>query len=443
MNTKMKKVLALFLCMTMILSCGFYSSTVDAASTKVKLTTKSITLTEGNTKTIKVKKAKNVKISKIKYVSKNKKIATITKKGKVTAKKVGKTVIYTTINYKIKKKSYSKKFKTSIVVNKKESSINTTTEIPTTTESATTTEKPNIESTTENPTTTEQPATPTIIPCNHEYGDWTITQNQTCTKYLEKYRTCNKCGYKDTYIGNTYSDHKYKKFITELATPVKDGKYQIKCTECNSIKETGTIKATGYDNCPNCNIPMTAKQYKAPTCEENGFVITTCKECGYTSNKTELLTTGHNYQTIYTSSYYKYKDISYTAKCLNCGNTVAGGLTIIPECSKHITHEFVKTKNIANNIIETKCKYCNKIEYFSANLDHINCNIQTVYNSISDVETPNVHHVIKAECIHCGYYVTSTDRLESEKHSLKLVSKNNYANEYKCSICNKTFYVKN
>ena len=464
MNNKFKKVLALFLCMTMILSCGFYSSNVNASNTKLQLSTKSITLTKGDTKTIKVKKAKNVKISKIKYVSKNKKIATVTNNGKVTAKKVGKTTIYTTIKYKLKKKSYSKKFKTSVVVTKNKTTYKVTNEKQTTENSVenstneksnidkpTTTEKTTTEAqTTENTTTTEiqtteQPTTPTVKPCAHEYGTWTITQEQTCTQYVQKYRICKKCGYKDTYTGNTYADHNYEKVITQESTPVLDGKYQIKCTKCGSIKETGIIKATGYGNCPKCNIPMKAKEFLPPTCEENGYVITTCDNCGYTSDKQALLTKGHNDQTVYTSPYHYNKEQTFVAKCINCNRSVTGGTTKMAKCSKNEngSHEFVKTKDISSQVVEAKCKYCNKIEYFSSNLDHFNCTMREIYNSISDVETPNVMHGMSFACIYCGDCITGAGVMETEKHSLKLVAKNKYANEYKCSICNETFYVKN
>lgn len=87
------------------------------AATPVKLSKSSVTLnitkddkkTTYGTSTIKIKKSKGVKIKKTTYKSANKKIATVSKKGKVTAKKKGSTKITVAVKYKKGKKIYTKK----------------------------------------------------------------------------------------------------------------------------------------------------------------------------------------------------------------------------------------------------------------------------------------------------------------------------------------------
>ena len=82
-------------------------TTVEAAS--VKLNAKSKTLYKGKTTTLKVKGTKK----KVKWSSSNKKIATVSSKGKVTAKKVGKCTITAKVN--------GKKYKCKIIVKKAKS----------------------------------------------------------------------------------------------------------------------------------------------------------------------------------------------------------------------------------------------------------------------------------------------------------------------------------
>ena len=65
------------------------------------------------------------------------------------------------------------------------------------------------------------------LACDHEYGEWTVTKEATCTEAGEKTRTCERCGEVDTKEIKK-ADHKYK-----------DGK----CIWCGK-------KKPGYDNVP-------------------------------------------------------------------------------------------------------------------------------------------------------------------------------------------------
>ncbi len=78
--------------------------------------------------TIKVKKAKGVSIKKKTYKSLNKKIAKVSSKGKVVAKKKGNTKIKVTVKYKYKKKTYTKKlyFKVKVKDTRKKTTTPTT-----------------------------------------------------------------------------------------------------------------------------------------------------------------------------------------------------------------------------------------------------------------------------------------------------------------------------
>jgi len=91
-----KKVLAIIL--TLVLSISIIPMTSVSAAKKVKLNKTKATIYVGKTVTLKLKNNKK----KIKWSSSNKKVATVTKNGKVKGKKAGKT----TITAKVGKKKY-------------------------------------------------------------------------------------------------------------------------------------------------------------------------------------------------------------------------------------------------------------------------------------------------------------------------------------------------
>lgn len=97
MKEQMKRIVAVMLSIMMVFTIVPLAS-VNAAS-KAKLNKKSATIYVG--KTVKLKVDNNKK--KVKWSSSNKKVATVTKKGKVTGKKAGKV----TITAKVGKKNYN------------------------------------------------------------------------------------------------------------------------------------------------------------------------------------------------------------------------------------------------------------------------------------------------------------------------------------------------
>ena len=78
---------------------GMVSAPESDAAAAVSLSSKNVSLAVGRSVTLKVNAAKKVKINKTVFVSKNKKIATVTAKGKVTGKKAGNTKITAKVTY--------------------------------------------------------------------------------------------------------------------------------------------------------------------------------------------------------------------------------------------------------------------------------------------------------------------------------------------------------
>lgn len=94
----MKRIKNLFIMLVcVVLSLVLINIDVKAAS--IKLNKTNITLTEGKSTTLKVTGTKQ----KVYWNSRNKSVAIVTSKGKVTAKKTGTTIVYAKVNNKIYK----------------------------------------------------------------------------------------------------------------------------------------------------------------------------------------------------------------------------------------------------------------------------------------------------------------------------------------------------
>lgn len=109
---KIKKVLAIMV--VLVLSMSMVSTINVSAAKKVKLNKTKATIYVGKTVTLKLKNKKNNK-KKVKWSSSNKKVAIVTKKGKVKGKKAGKV----TITAKVGKKKY----KCKVTVKKRKQNI--------------------------------------------------------------------------------------------------------------------------------------------------------------------------------------------------------------------------------------------------------------------------------------------------------------------------------
>ena len=104
---------------TVIVSMLCSNNIVSAKQGNITLKTKSINTTVGATKTIKFKQKKGVKIISKKFISTNKKVASVSKRGKVTAKSAGKCTIKVNLKYKCKKKNKKVNFKVPVKVTEK------------------------------------------------------------------------------------------------------------------------------------------------------------------------------------------------------------------------------------------------------------------------------------------------------------------------------------
>ncbi|WP_215724909.1 Ig-like domain-containing protein, partial [Eubacterium ventriosum] len=184
---KMKRILTIVLTLALIVTMMPMNLTNVNARTTTRLSSKKIVLQVGKTKKLKVKnKPAGVKVV---WKSSKKKVATVSKKGKVKAKKAGKT----TITAKVGKKKY----KCRVIVRNKTNNVsqnvtkpandnqNVTNKVTVTKPEGTTvrpitTTKP--EGTTVRPTTTTKPEGTTVRPTTTTKPEGTTVRPTTTTK---------------------------------------------------------------------------------------------------------------------------------------------------------------------------------------------------------------------------------------------------------------------
>lgn len=117
---RFKKIMAVFCAGALTAAGGGCDITVKAAKKPVSLSETKLTLKAGKSKTLKVKKSGTVKIQKKTFKSDNKKVATVTKKGKIAAKKAGRATIKVAVKYKKGKGLKTSTLKCKVTVTEKE-----------------------------------------------------------------------------------------------------------------------------------------------------------------------------------------------------------------------------------------------------------------------------------------------------------------------------------
>ena len=176
MKRKMLKSFWAFVLLTaMIVTSTGFSGVAFAASKAPKLSAKSVTLTVGKSKkvTVKNKPAK----AKVKWSSKNKKIAQVSKAGKITAKKKGNTKVICKLTYKKGSKQVKKTF--SVKVKVKAAKVKATEPAATTAAITGTAVTTAPQSTATVQPSTAPEATPSNIVSDGKAGDSNLTTEHT------------------------------------------------------------------------------------------------------------------------------------------------------------------------------------------------------------------------------------------------------------------------
>ena len=127
-------------------------------------------------------------------------------------------------------------------------------------------------------------------PLGHDYGEWKITKEATCTKYGTKKRICKRCNeYEIDVIDPT--GHQHTKIIDQKDATCEEKGYSgdLYCEDCRLIIQLGhDIAATGHtwDD---------GEITKEPTQTATGIKTYTCKTCHKTRTETIQMLKGHHW----------------------------------------------------------------------------------------------------------------------------------------------------
>lgn len=237
-------------------------------------------------------------------------------------------------------------------------------------------------------------------PLGHDYGEWKVTKEPTCTKYGTKKRICKRCNeYEIDVIDPT--GHQHTKIINQKKATCEEKGYSgdLYCEDCRLIIQLGhDIAATGHTwddgeitkeptqtatgiktyTCKTCHktrtetIPMLKGHHwddgtviKEPTCTESGEKIYHCTDEDCNESYTEIIkATGHQHTKLIRKKEAACEEEGYSGDtyCEDCKQIIKAGKTISP--TGHINTE-IRNKRTATCESEgytgdTYCITCNK-----------------------------------------------------------------------------------
>lgn len=149
--------------------------------------------------------------------------------------------------------------------------------------------------------------------CDHQWSEWTVERQSTCTEKGFRWRTCNICGSRDQQETKK-KDHEFGKWkVTKEATCSKKGERKRTCENC------------GYEETEEYLEDHTFGDWtilKDPTCAEEGERVHTCRVCG-AEVKQKLDKLPHDYEYRVTVEATDHSAGVRAKVCRNCGYATA------------------------------------------------------------------------------------------------------------------------
>ncbi|MBP3335673.1 MAG: fibronectin type III domain-containing protein, partial [Ruminiclostridium sp.] len=152
----------------------------------------------------------------------------------------------------------------------------------------------------------------TLIGHTHNFNEWVIIKEPTCTENGINTRSCDGCLKTETKTINALGHDYSTAWTTDTATTCgAAGSKSHHCTRCSAKKDVTAIPATGKHTFSEWNTA------KAATCTTAGTQTRTCSVCGKVETQT-IAKTDHKYVNTVVKSTYTAK--GYTLhKCSVCG----------------------------------------------------------------------------------------------------------------------------
>ena len=219
-------------------------------------------------------------------------------------------------------------------------------------------------------TETEAPEQPEHV---HEFGEWVVIKEPTCTEDGCTVNTCTVCGHEETTNIVTAPGHSYEAVVT-APDCVNGGYTTYTCTVCGDSYVDDQIAANGHN--------YVGEETKAPTCGAVGEMTYTCTACGDSYTEEIAATGAHEY--FYPCDQY----------CMNCYELTN------PDATHTVVHveAVAPTCTALGNIEYWYCDVCGQ-----AWLDEA-CTLNT---NMMAVKLPMAEHTYfddcSAICEVCGY----------------------------------------
>ena len=231
--------------------------------------------------------------------------------------------------------------------------------------------------------------------CTHDYGEWSVEKEATCTEDGLKTRSCKKCSESESEV--IAAGHRIETIPSVAATCKKTGLTEgAKCSVCDTVITSQTEIAIDPDG----HVP-TVIPGNAPTCNAIGFSEgKKCSEC----NKT-LVARQPLERAPHTPTVHPKKDATCTAwgyeegtKCAVCNVLISLGPDIAP-----LDHSYNS---------EGVCTVCNQVYSYSDDLDYVLSEDETYYivngrGTCTDkhVVIPDTHNGLPVKEIAGGFYM--------------------------------------
>lgn len=316
-------------------------------------------------------------------------------------------------------------------------------------------------------------------PLGHDYGEWKITKDPTCTKYGVKKRYCKRCNEFDLDVIDP-TGHQHTKLIDQKPATCEEKGYSgdVYCEDCRIIIQDGTeIAATGHDwddgkitkeptqtatgiktyTCKTCKktkeetIPMLKGHHwdqgtitKQPTCIEQGEKTYKCTDEDCNETYTESIpATGHKNTRVINQKDATCESEGYTGDtfCDDCKHVIKAGKTISP--TGHDWNEGTLKKAPtceSEGIKEYTCKTCGKTkEEPVAPTGHINTEIRNKRTATCESEG----YTGDTYCITCNKKLKDGQTISKTNHNWTIketpaTCESDGSRTYTCDTCQTT-----
>ena len=316
-------------------------------------------------------------------------------------------------------------------------------------------------------------------PLGHDYGEWKVTKEPTCTKYGTKKRICKRCNeYEIDVIDPT--GHQHTKIIDQKKATCEEKGYSgdLYCEDCRLIIQLGhDIAATGHTwddgeitkeptqtatgiktyTCKTCHktrtetIPMLKGHHwdkgtvtKEPTCTEPGEMTYHCTDEDCNESYTETIkATGHQHTKLINKKDATCEEKGYSGDtyCEDCKQIIKTGKTI-----NQTGHDWDKgtVKKAAtcesDGIKEYTCKTCKKTkEETIAPTGHTKTEIRNKKQATCKEEG----YTGDTYCVTCGKKLASGETIAKTDHDWTITEteatcEHDGMKTYTCDICGTT-----